>query len=94
MTDSELQVCTPKPADDVKTAEWVDQDGADAKNCAAKTVTQTRSKTTTPYKWDTVSKTWVLDADKVKVESETQTRPMTDTELMACAIRPADKIDT
>ncbi|MGJ9620544.1 Ig-like domain-containing protein [Actinotignum sp. GS-2025c] len=94
MTDSELQVCTPKPADDVKTAEWVDQDSADAKNCAAKTVTQTRSKTTTPYKWDTATKTWVLDADKVKVESETQTRPMTDVELMACAIRPADKIDT
>ncbi|MGJ9620323.1 Ig-like domain-containing protein [Actinotignum sp. GS-2025c] len=94
MTDSELQVCTPKPADKVDTAEWVDQDGADAKNCAAKTVTQTRSKTTTPYKWDTVTKTWVLDADKVKVESETQTRPMNDTELMACAIRPADKIDT
>ncbi|MGJ9483182.1 Ig-like domain-containing protein [Actinotignum sp. GS-2025f] len=94
MTDSELQVCTPKPADDVKTAEWVDGTGSDAKNCAAKTVSQTRSKTTTPYKWDTVSKTWVLDVDKVKVESETQTRPMNDTELMACAIRPADKIDT
>ncbi|MGJ9467911.1 hypothetical protein, partial [Actinotignum sp. GS-2025b] len=94
MSDEELQVCTPKPADDVKTAEWVDGTGSDAKNCAAKTVSQTRSKTTTPYKWDTVSKTWVLDADKVKVESETQTRPMTDTELMACAIRPADKVDT
>ncbi|AIE83010.1 Ig-like domain-containing protein [Actinotignum schaalii] len=94
MTDSELQVCTPKPADDVKTAEWVDGTGSDAKNCAAKTVTQTRSKTTTPYKWDAATRTWVLDADKVKVESETQTRPMTDVELMACAIRPADKIDT
>ncbi|MGJ9575035.1 Ig-like domain-containing protein, partial [Actinotignum sp. GS-2025b] len=94
MTDSELQVCTPKPADKVDTAEWVDGTGSDAKNCATKQVTQTRTKTTTPYKWDTATKTWVLDADKVKVESETQTRPMTDVELMACAIRPADKVDT
>ncbi|MGJ9460981.1 Ig-like domain-containing protein [Actinotignum sp. GS-2025g] len=94
MSDEELQVCTPKPADDVKTAEWVDSTDAGAKNCATKQVSQTRTKTTTPYKWDTATKTWVLDTDKVKVESETQTRPMNDTELMACAIRPADKVDT
>ncbi|MDY5148810.1 LPXTG cell wall anchor domain-containing protein [Actinotignum sanguinis] len=94
MSDAELQVCTPAPADDVKTTEWVDSTDVGAKNCVTKQVSQTRTKTTTPYKWDAVSKTWVLDTDKVKVESEPQTRPMNDTELMACAIRPADKVDT
>jgi hypothetical protein len=63
-------------------AEWVDGDGS----CESKTVTQTRTKTVTPYKWD--GSDWVLDTANATSTTETQTRPMTPEELEKCEGTP------
>ena len=84
MTDAELQTCTPQPKADVKESP--------AKNpqsdCKKKQVTETFTVTTTPYKWDTASKTWVLDTDKATTEDVNRTREMTDAELQTCTPQP------
>lgn len=72
----------PQPDDKVTYTEWKDGD----KSCESKTVTQTRSKTVTPYKWD--GSKWVLDTDNAVTTTETQTRQMTEEELKECEGTP------
>ena len=83
---SNVQFCGPdrpaQPDDKVTYTEWKDGD----KSCESKTVTQTRSKTVTPYKWD--GSAWVLDTANAVTTTETQTRPMTAEELKACEGTP------
>ncbi|WP_035277219.1 hypothetical protein, partial [Actinotignum schaalii] len=93
MTDVELMACAIRPADKIDTTEWIDSTEDGAKDCATGKVTQTRSKTTTPYKWDTVTHEYVLDTENAVTVTETQTRDMTDSELQVCTPKPADKID-
>ena len=69
--------CT-QPPNKVETSEWTDG----AVDCAAGTVTQTRTVTTTPYVWEPDSATFVLGSPTVA--TETRTRPMTDAEKLAC----------
>ncbi len=79
MTANEIKVCAgDKPDDKVVTTEWVDGD----KSCESKTVTQSRTVTTTPYVYDASTGTYVLGTPVVK--TETQTRPMTAAEIEAC----------
>ncbi|MDY5143589.1 hypothetical protein, partial [Actinotignum timonense] len=61
MTDAELQVCSPKPADKIDNTEWVDSTDEGAKDCQTGKVKQSRTVTTTSYKWDAATKTWVAD---------------------------------
>ena len=83
MTEAELKECAgSQPDDKVTYTEWKDGD----KSCESKTVTQTRSKTVTPYKWD--GSAWVLDTANAVTTTETQTRPMTAEELKACEGTP------
>lgn len=81
--------CKPdQPADKVEFGEW--QDGAG--DCETKMVAQTRTKTVTPFVYDAQSNTWVPGTSTVTEES--QTRPMTDAELDACAgPQPEDKVE-
>lgn len=79
MTADEIKVCAgDKPDDKVVKSEWVDGD----KSCESKTVTQTRTVTTTPYVYDAEQGKWVLGSPVVK--TETQTRDMTEAEAEAC----------
>lgn len=71
-----------QPATKVTYTEWADGD----KSCESKTVTQTRTKTMTPYKWD--GSAWVPDAANATSTTETQTRPMTVEELKKCEGTP------
>ncbi|MDK6689909.1 hypothetical protein QP246_10795, partial [Aerococcus urinae] len=84
----------PAPADTVTEGEWEDATDQNAKNCDTKQVTQTRTVTTTPHKWDPAGKQWVADPDNAKVETQTQTRAMTDSELQVCTPKPADDVKT
>ena len=71
--------CQPtQPEAKVTYTEW--QDGV--KSCETGKVTQTRTKTTTPYVWD--GSKWVLDTANATSTTETQTRAMTEAELKAC----------
>ena len=71
-----------QPMDKVTYTEWVDGD----KSCESKTVTQTRTKTVTPYTWN--GSEWVLDTANATSTTETQTRPMSPEELEKCEGTP------
>ncbi|MCW1069381.1 hypothetical protein OJ604_11285, partial [Streptococcus anginosus] len=62
-TPLSVYVREPAPADTVTEGEWEDATDQNAKNCDTKQVTQTRTVTTTPHKWDAGSKTWVADPE-------------------------------
>lgn len=65
----------PQPQDDVVFSEWVDGEWA----CGDTEVTQTRTKTVTPYIWDANTWTWI--AGQSTVTTEQQTRALTPDEV-------------
>jgi len=69
---------TPKPDPKVEYGEWTDGDWA----CDDTTVTQTRTRTTTPFIW--VDGDWVLDTDNATTVTETRTRDLTAEEQFPC----------
>jgi len=76
-----------KPADKITYTEWVDGQ----EDCTTLTVTQTRNKITTPYKWDQNSNSWVLDTAHAVITQDTpRQRNLTSSELMACTPKPKD----
>jgi hypothetical protein len=79
MTEAELKECAgDQPDDKVTYSEWVEGEP----NCESKTVTKTRTKTVTPYKWN--GSEWVLDTANAVTTTETETRPLTEAELKEC----------
>ncbi|MGH7218505.1 MAG: hypothetical protein ACREGE_03645 [Candidatus Microsaccharimonas sp.] len=70
------------PEPKVKFSNWQDSDWV----CGDTEVTQTRTKTTTPYKMVLQNGKWVSveDTANIKVESETQTRALTEQEIESC----------
>lgn len=89
MTDAELKTCAgDAPKAKVEATDWAD--AANGKDCAKKTVKQTRKITTTPYTWDIAKRAWVLDTVTAKVITEEQARAMTDAELKVCAGGPPE----
>lgn len=80
-----------RPEDTSTASEWIDSNEADAKSCETKKVKQTRTKTDTTYTWSDESGTWLAQTTHT---SETRFRDMTDAELQACAVKPADNVET
>lgn len=80
-----------KPEDTSVTSEWIDSTEADAKSCETKKVKQTQTKTNTTYVWSDESGTWLARTTQT---SETRLRDMNDAELQACAVKPADIVET
>ncbi|MDY5584370.1 MAG: ZmpA/ZmpB/ZmpC family metallo-endopeptidase, partial [Arcanobacterium sp.] len=74
---------TPAPTKKPSFTQWTDlQNSAD---CQARTVTQTRVKTTYTYVWNEQQKKWDEQSSQVV---EKQTRAMNDVEVAACAPKP------
>ncbi|MDY5128371.1 hypothetical protein SC377_09490, partial [Actinotignum sp. SLA_B059] len=67
---------------------WVDG----AKDCNARKVTQSRTVTTTPYKWDSGKRQWVLDTAKASKRTENRQRDMNDNEHRACTPQPNPQV--
>ncbi|MDK8512995.1 hypothetical protein QP855_05970, partial [Actinotignum sanguinis] len=88
MNDGEHKACTPQPPAQVTYSDWVDG----AKDCNSRKVSQSRIKTTTPYKWDSGKRQWVLDAGKASKTTENRQRDMNDGEHKACTPQPVDKV--
>ncbi|OKL51119.1 hypothetical protein [Buchananella hordeovulneris] len=82
-TEQEREQC--KPQDLVEFGQWEDGEVT----CAKTTVTQTRTKTTTPHVWDNNTKTWKPGTPVVT--TETQERQKTQAEHEQC--KPADRIE-
>ncbi len=84
LTDDEVTSCTPDtPEPKVTYTEWQDE----AWVCGDESVTQTRTKTTTPYKVVLVEgSTWkvIEDTESISTSVETQTRALTDEEIESC----------
>ena len=84
LTDEEVASCKPAtPEPKVEYTNWEDQKW----ECGATEVTQTRTKTVTPYKVVFVSgSTWkvVEDTENVSTTVETQTRVLSDDEVKSC----------
>ncbi|MDY5127278.1 BspA family leucine-rich repeat surface protein, partial [Actinotignum sp. GS-2025f] len=59
-----------QPEPNIETSSWVDG----AKDCNTRKVTQTRTVTTTPYKWDSGKRQWVLDTAKASKRTENRQR--------------------
>lgn len=74
-----------QPEAKVDTSKWADNNHPGAKNCADRKVSQSRTITTTPYKWDSNKHEWVLDTANAKEKTESQSRNMTDQEIHICA---------
>ncbi len=74
-----------QPQAEVSSSVWADVPGAGGADCAAGKVNQTRSVTTVPFKWDSVSHKWVKDEAGKSVAVEKRTRDMNDGELKKCA---------
>ena len=74
-----------QPAAKVDTSKWIDNNHPGAKNCADRKVSQSRTITTTPHKWDSNKHEWVLDTANAKEKTESQSRNMTDQEIRICA---------
>lgn len=74
-----------QPAAKVDTSKWTDNNHPGAKNCADRKVSQSRTITTTPHKWDSNKHEWVLDTANAKEKTESQSRNMTDQEIRICA---------
>lgn len=74
-----------QPEAKVDTSKWADNNHPGAKNCADRKVSQSRTITTTPHKWDSNKHEWVLDTINAKEKTESQSRNMTDQEIHICA---------
>lgn len=74
-----------QPEAKVDTSMWADNNHPGAKNCADHKVSQSRTITTTPHKWDSNKHEWVLDTANAKEKTESQSRNMTDQEIHICA---------
>ena len=74
-----------QPEAKVDTSNWADNNHPGAKNCADRKVSQSRTITTTPHKWDSNKHEWVLDTANAKEKTESQSRNMTDQEIRICA---------
>ena len=74
-----------QPEAKVDTSKWADNNHPGAKNCADRKVSQSRTITTTPHKWDSNKHEWVLDTVNAKEKTESQSRNMTDQEIHICA---------
>ena len=74
-----------QPEAKVDTSKWADNNHPGAKNCADRKVSQSRTITTTPHKWDSNKHEWVLDTANAKEKTESQSRNMTDQEIRICA---------
>lgn len=72
----------PQPEPKVVTTEWADGEYA----CEDTTVTQTRTITTTTFKWDAETKTYV--EDKVTTKTETRDRELTEQERQDACVKP------
>ncbi|MCW1053093.1 hypothetical protein OJ610_09730, partial [Streptococcus anginosus] len=91
-TPLSVYVREPAPADTVTEGEWEDATDQNAKNCDTKQVTQTRTVTTTPHKWDSGKRQWVLDTSKASKKTETRQRDMNDGEHRACSPQPPAQV--
>ena len=94
MTDEEIKAGTAVPEAKTEASPWVDSTDKDAKNFKDKTVKQTRTLTTIPWKWDSDKHEYVPDPDKKTVKTEERTRPMTDEEIKAGTAVPEAKAGT
>ncbi|WP_160115401.1 BspA family leucine-rich repeat surface protein [Varibaculum vaginae] len=74
-----------QPAAKVDTSKWIDNHNQGAKNCADHKISQSRTITTTPHKWDSNKHEWILDTANAKEKTESQSRNMTDQEIRICA---------
>ena len=74
-----------QPEAKIDTSMWADNNHPGAKNCADRKVSQSRTITTTPHKWDNNKHGWVLDTANAKEKTESQSRNMTDQEIRICA---------
>ena len=74
-----------QPEAKVDTSKWADNNHPGAKNCKDHKVSQSRTITTTPHKWDSTKHEWVLDTANAKEKTESQSRNMTDQEIRICA---------
>ncbi|MGJ9452536.1 BspA family leucine-rich repeat surface protein, partial [Actinotignum schaalii] len=88
MNDGEHRACTPQPNPQVTTTNWVDG----AKDCNTRKVTQSRTVTTTPHRWDSSSRQWVLDTSKASQKTETRQRDMNDGEHRECTPQPPAQV--
>ncbi|MGJ9464001.1 BspA family leucine-rich repeat surface protein, partial [Actinotignum sp. GS-2025e] len=88
MNDGEHRVCTPQPNPQVTSTDWVDG----AKDCNTRKVTQSRTVTTTPHKWDSGSRKWILDTSKASKKTESRQRDMNDGEHKACSPQPPAQV--
>ncbi|MHA6370744.1 LPXTG cell wall anchor domain-containing protein, partial [Actinotignum schaalii] len=84
MNDNEHRECSPRPVDKVTEGEWQDSTEQGAKDCSTRKVKQTRTVTTTPHKWDSSQRKWVLDTAKASKRTETRERDMDERELGEC----------
>ena len=80
MNDGEHKACSPQPPAQVTATNWVDG----AKDCNTRKVTQSRTVTTTPYKWDSTQRKWVLDSAASSTKTETRERDMDEREVGEC----------
>lgn len=73
-----VEGCAPRE-DSVETSAWIE----DARDCEARTVTGSRTVTTTGYLWDRATLTWIAQAPEAV--SETRQRDMTASEVQECS---------
>lgn len=85
LTEQEQYACPVDPGPKVTYTDWTDGKWA----CNATTVDQTRTATTTTYKWDEEPQTYVVDKVSDPV-TEHQTRNLTEQEQYACPGTLAD----
>lgn len=85
-TSDELMHCSTQPDDEVTYGNWTNG----TYKCGDETVTQTRTKTVTPYVWNGTA--WVPDTAHTVTTTETKTRQPTSNELKSCSPQPADNI--
>ncbi|MGJ9650929.1 hypothetical protein ACRQGM_09465 [Actinotignum sp. GS-2025b] len=88
MNDGEHRACTPQPNPQVTATNWVDG----AKDCNTRKVSQSRTVTTTPHKWDSSQRKWVPDTGKAVKRTETRQRDMNDGEHKACSPQPPAQV--
>ncbi|MGN2367067.1 BspA family leucine-rich repeat surface protein [Actinotignum sp. UMB0459] len=84
MNDGEHKACTPQPVDKVTEGDWQDSTEQGSKDCNTRKAKETRTVTTTPYKWDSSLRKWVEDTGKATSRVETRERDMNERELGEC----------
>jgi LPXTG-motif cell wall-anchored protein len=87
-TALECPVPPVQPPDEVTYTNWVDEAWA----CGDTTTEQTRTATTTPFKWD--GATWVPDPASATSTTQQQTRNLTQAEITQCPVQDADATAT